>query len=358
MIDKIGRVFPLVQEIRQLRKERKMLFDEAVVLFAEERPVHGSLDDYKDALFKHRVSYREYMYGYEFWRLDEKQREAFISQREMWCIYRKTIHMNVRRHFVNKVLFLKTFNPFVQRGWIWPEEVAYCDFAAFLSSRQCIAKPLQGELGKGIFLVDETHRKDLPGFYHACKENQLLIEERIEVCREIAEFHPQSLNTIRVVTMSGHGKAEVLGALLRMGAKGSFVDNTHSGGLFAAIDVSNGMLLSDGMDLWGNRFERHPDSGKIIKGFQIPHWKECIEVCKNATQVIPETYWAGWDICILPDGRVELIEGNSAPDVDGGLQAPLKKGIKGAIEKYYKDLFDFDPISLISVWSRSYKKWN
>lgn len=355
---KMSNTFPIVTELKQLRKERNSFYKEAVEKFRTEKPKYGNLGDYKNALFRHRVSYREYMYGYEFWKLNEKERDEFISQREMWCIYRKTIHVNVRRHFVDKVLFLKVFNSFIHRGWIWPTEVAFDEFASFLSSKQCIAKPLFGEQGKGIFLIDEDNSRDIQGLYNYCKENNILIEERISNCKEIADFHPQSLNTIRVVTMSGNGKTEILGALLRMGANGSFVDNTHSGGVFAPIDVSTGIIETDGIDLNGNQYEKHPNSGKNIKGFQVPNWIKCVEVCKKAAQIIPETYWAGWDICVLPDGEVELIEGNSAPDVDGGLQAPLKKGIKRKIQNYGKELFGFDPISLISVWSRSYRKYD
>ena len=347
--------YPIKREIIQLRWEWKELYSEATELFAKENPIHGCLSDYKKALYKHRVSYREYMYGYEYWRLDEKQRNAFISQREMWCIYRKIIQPNVRKCLTDKVLFLKSFKSFVHRGWINPIEGDFDSFLSVVNCHDCIAKPLLGDQGKGVFMVD---KKDVEGYrelYEYCRTNNYLLEERIKACSEIDEFHPQSLNTIRVVTMSGKGKSEVLGALFRMGMNGSIVDNSHAGGLCTPIDIHTGTTLTDGIGLNGESYEFHPDSGKKIKGFCIPHWDDCLRVCFQASQVIPNNYITGWDICVMPDGHVELIEGNYGPDVDGGLLVPLKKGIKKRVQDIGKRLYGFDPLSLLPFWSRSYE---
>lgn len=354
-MNRIEQTFPVFDELKQLCKERKELYLEAVERFEQEKPSHGSLSDYKKALYHHRVSYGEYMYGFEWWNLDEKERNQYITQREMWCIYRKSIHVKVRKHFADKVLFLKTFDDYVHRGWIVPKNVPFEEFKEFVSATDCIAKPIFGEMGKGIFLIAKGGgTKEL---YNKVKNNNYLVEERITGCDELTEFHPESLNTIRVVTMSGKGKCEVLGALLRMGVNSAFVDNTSSGGIVVPIDVETGVTGTDGFDLKGNRYITHPNSGKKLKGFQIANWNKCLELCRKASTVVPETYFAGWDICMLPDGNVEIIEGNSAPDFNGGIQT-LNKGLKYRIKELGEEMLDFDPISLISVWSRSYKKYD
>ena len=354
-MNSLKKTFPVFYEIKQLRRERKELYQKAFRKFEQEKPFHGSLSDYKKALNHHRVSYEEYMYGYEWWKLNEKERDQYITQREMWCIYRKTIHANVLKHFADKVLFLKTFNDFIHRGWIMPKEVSFEEFEEFVSARKCIAKPIFGEMGKGIFLIEQGC--GTLELYNECKNNNYLVEERIKGCDELTEFHPESLNTIRVVTMSGKGKCEVLGALLRMGIDSSFVDNTSSGGIVVPIDVQTGVTRTDGFDLKGKQYKVHPNSGKKLNGFQIPNWNNCLELCRKASAVVPETYFAGWDICVLPNGDVEIIEGNSAPDFNGGIQT-LNKGLKYKIRELSKDMLDFDPISLISIWSRSYKKYD
>lgn len=102
--------YPVVSEYRRLLSERKALWEEAARLFGEEKPSQGSLRDYKNALKRHRVSYREYMYGYEFWKLDEKGRGEFVSQRQMKCIYRKATDERVKRCFIDKKAFLSAIH--------------------------------------------------------------------------------------------------------------------------------------------------------------------------------------------------------------------------------------------------------
>lgn len=347
---------PVLQEYRQFRKERRTFLTEAKRRFAEEKTGHGSFQDYRKAFIRHRVSYTEYMHGYEFWRLSEAERSEFVSQREMWCVYRKMISPEIRALFKDKVRFLTRYSEFVHRRWLWAPDASFSDFCDLVLHHDCIAKPLAGCQGKGVVKFSKGEIADIAALYEKCKTEKVLVEECIRACDELAEFHPSSLNTIRVVTISdGHGKCKVLGALLRMGAGGSIIDNTHAGGVFSPIDVETGVLMTDGINSSGEHFECHPDSGKKIKGFTIPFWEDILDVCKRATSVSPDTIFAGWDICVLPDGTVEMIEGNSGPDVDGGLQTPLKVGIKNKMFGYAREMTGVDPSRLISIWSRSYK---
>ena len=104
-------------EYRLYLAERDLFFAEAKARFAEEKPLQGSFKDYKRAFRRHRVTYSEYMYSYEFWRLDEAQRDQFISTSQMQCIYRKAGDADVRRIFRDKTLFLHAFQPFIHRKW-------------------------------------------------------------------------------------------------------------------------------------------------------------------------------------------------------------------------------------------------
>ena len=59
--------------------ERRHFLREARTRFSQENPGKGSFRDYKSALRKHRVTYSEYMYSYEYWHLGEDERNRFIS---------------------------------------------------------------------------------------------------------------------------------------------------------------------------------------------------------------------------------------------------------------------------------------
>ena len=172
----------------------------------------------------------------------------------------------------------------------------------------------------------------------------------------IEEFHPQSLNTIRVVTISNKNKVEILDAEFRMGIGENVVDNASCGGILASINVVTGALIENGVDMFGNEYVNHPGTGKAIKGFMIPHWDEIVRVCKEAATVVQGTVFVGWDVCVRQNGEIELIEANAFPGVIG-LQTARKQGLKPRLQTKGKEILGYNPLNLISVWSKSYVRF-
>ena len=344
------------QETRIREEEKRIFTREAEKHFREDAP-HGSLADYKKALRRHRVTYQEYMYSYEYWKLDEAARDAFISRSEMQCIYRKMVTREVRQTFRDKTAFLDRFAPFVHRDWKKTDSCSMEEFRAFVEAHDVIAKPLDGTCGEGIFKISAEKVKDWNATYSRCHDNKLLLEECVRACEPIERLHPASLNTIRVVTLSQGDKFTVFGALLRMGAHGSVIDNTHAGGVFAPINPETGRIDTPAINAHNHRYERHPDTDTPIVGFTIPHWDQIVETCQKAARVMPDLRFAGWDLCPLTDGRIELIEGNHAPDFDGGLQAPLKVGVKQKLKDTAEKIFGINVLELIKPTSQTYNHY-
>lgn len=339
-----------VHEIRTFLSERQRFFKEARERFDKERPAYGSYKDYKKAFWKHRVTYSEYMYSYEYWRLNETQRDEFISTSEMQCIYRKLGDKQVREMFHDKTRFLTLFKNYIYRKWALVKDLSFDEFKSMIEANNCIAKPIDGTRGDGIFKIGKNDVYDWHQLYLKCKDDNILLEECIEECDELASFHPSSLNTIRVVTISNGDKCDVFGALFRMGAHGSIIDNTHAGGIYAPINVETGVIDIAAIDGHNHKYEQHPDTGKQIKGYKIPRWDDILATCKDATKTIPNIRFAGWDVCINKDDKVEIIEGNHAPDFDGGMQAPLKIGVKKRLAKTVQRNLGVNPLPYISVW--------
>lgn len=341
-----------LHEIRTFWGERYKFMKEARERFTSEKPKHGSFNDYKQSFWKHRVTYSEYMYSYEYWHLNEQERDEFISTSEMQVIYRKLGDSNVREVFHDKVRFLTTFKPFVYRWWSLASTLSLEQFKEKASEFDIIAKPVDGTRGDGIFKIVGAEVYDWQRLYDRLVERDYLLEQCIRACDELASFHPTSLNTIRVVTISNRDKCEVFGALLRMGAHGSVIDNTHAGGVYAPINVKTGIIEIPAIDAHNNHYDVHPDTGKRIKGFHVPEWNRIVATCNEASKTIPDIHFAGWDLCVNQFGQVEIIEGNHAPDFDGGMQAPLKIGVKKKLQKTVMNVLGVDPINLISVWKQ------
>ena len=343
------------REMKKKKEEKEMFWKNAVRQFEEGNARHGNLKDYKDALNRYRFLYEEYD-AYKLWNIDRRRWGEFVSEREIQCIYRKTIQQDVARCFTDKVRELELFGKFVHRKWMNPRAVVFDEFRGFVESADCIAKPRGGTQGQQVFLVKENEDTALKDLYDFCCEHNVIVEEYLRACKEIEEFHPQSLNTVRVFTISKDSKVEILDSEFRMGIHENVVDNAHCGGILASIDIETGVLHRNGADMLGNEYVVHPDSGKTIKGFVIPHWAEIVRVCKEAATFVPEAIFAGWDVCVRPDGQIELIEVNAFPGVMG-LQTARQQGLKSRLQQLGEEILGYNPLKLISVWSRSYVKY-
>lgn len=316
--------------------QKRKLYAEAKKEFLNNSSI-GNLSDYKKDLDKHLVSYSEYAYQYEFYKKSTLQKEEFISRLKMRHFYLRYTRRSIKDLFNDKIKFLITFDKYIHRNWIFAPNASYEKFAWLVSNYDCIIKPTNGSLGKGVFKTyKNSNTNKLKSLYDFSINNELLVEECIESCEELKVFHPQSLNTIRVVTISNKEKAEVFGAFLRVGVGNSVVDNAHAGGIFAQIDITNGKIESDGINTNGERFICHPDNGILFKGYIIPKWNLIIETCCE-TAKLTDNIITGWDVVINKDGIIELIEGNNSPDFDV-MQSPLQIGVKkklfSLIKKY------------------------
>ena len=347
-LKKWDRLYAFIRETKKLKADRKLLWKDAVKQFEEKKPKEGSLQDYRKAMIRHRISFKEYT-TYRFFDLDENERNAYLSEKEMKCIYRKIAETQTLKWCVDKILSHEKFAPYMHRAWICPKSCSFDDFKQFVVSQDCIIKPSTGSLGKGVFMVRQGDDVDLKALYECCRQKNLIVEERLFSCQEIAEFHPESLNTIRVMTMSYGGRTEVIGSVFRMGVGTSIVDNGAEGGILAPIDSKTGVIIGDGKDEDGHVFKQHPDSGKTIKGFHIPYWEKLIESCKRMVSLVPEIRIVGWDICVCADGRIEMIEVNSAPHIMV-LQTAYGIGLKPRILTLGKEVYGYNLIQLTHVY--------
>ena len=342
-------LYAFVREFKKLREERKIWWKDAVKQFEKKEHQNGTLKDYKKAMLRQRFSYNEYV-GYQLWNLRKDEIRAYISEKEMRCIYRKTVEIETFKWFENKLMSHAKFAQFMQRDWLCPSLCSFDSFRQFASSRDCIIKPWLGSLGRGVFMVKKDENNNLEELYERCRKEGLIIEERVQSCQQIAEFHPQSLNTIRVMTMSNGKRCELVAAELRVGRGDSVVDNASVGGILCPIDANNGIIVGDGIDKSGRVFVQHPDSGKTIKGFRIPYWEQVVETCKELTMIVPEVKIAGWDLCVCENGQIEMIEVNTYPNVMG-LQMAFGVGLKPRIQALGKDLLGYDLMQLIHIYA-------
>ena len=143
----------------------------------------------------------------------------------------------------------------------------------------------------------------------------------------LSGIHANSVNTLRIWLYQARGECRIAGAFLRVGRKGSMVDNTSGGGIFCPVDLATGVIshaanAKNPLDT----MTAHPDTGGQISGVQLPYWKECQDVAMRALQAFPHVNIAGVDVAIATDGP-RMIELNVRPDQSGcaRLTLPLRQ---------------------------------
>lgn len=201
-------------------------------------------------------------------------------------------------------------------------------FMEFVSKHsRFIAKPNSGSFGADtkIWNLNEKDPESVFNVLIASKSNWIL-EELIEQVPEMAQFNPSSVNSVRIPTFKSKEGYKIFGTFMRMGRKGSVVDNAGAGGIFVRIDEETGQIISDGHTEHGEVYVEHPDSHVTFRGFQIPRWEELRELAVKCHKEIPEHKYVGWDFALTKNGWV-MLEGNwgqfLCQQVSG--QKPLKK---------------------------------
>lgn len=202
-------------------------------------------------------------------------------------------------------------------------------------------KMLTGIKGEGAFHLLITGNKIYSGNtelsadqLHQKITGQYLLQERISQHPAMSRLHPYSVNTIRMITFNNQGKIEVFCATQRIGAKNRSVDNWASGGIVVGIDLETGTLRREGLFKpgYGGRVEAHPDTGVTLYGYQIPFFKESLELACRLHRYFYGLHSIGWDIAITTDGPI-FIEGNE--DWDGSIPMSLEKNFKTRFLKMF-----------------------
>ena len=318
-----------------VRQKKKKLLAEAKMEF-EKGSSFGNLDDYKQALEKHWVSYKEYAEMYAFYNKTESERDEYVSLLKMTYFYRRYNNGTILPLMRDKQRFLKTYSKCIHRKWLYAPEATYEQFEELITHFDCIVKPCDEARGKGVFKIykDADHSND-KALYKSCVENRMVVEQCIESCEELKAFHPKSLNTIRVVTIAGKEKACVFSGVFRAGVGDSVVDNTHAGGISVQINPMDGIVETDGADATGKRYTCHPDSGIQFKGYQIPQWKSIVDACCEMAMEVRNPI-TGWDVVVNNQREVEFIEANYGPDLDV-MQVRYGHGVKKKLYALIKD---------------------
>ncbi len=265
--------------------------------------------------FKYRAGHLDYL-EFEFYNLNKEQRASYVTRGVSLDYVTKLNDFESRSLINDKATFLGMFSDVGGRNWLDIEKSSFEDFKEFFKQNQkIIAKVKNSVGGKGIEFYDYDGSNEKEVYENLIDKGQLLVEEVVVQHPELAKIHPKSVNTLRIMTIQIGGKVEIPFVALRTG-NGKAVDNLNSGGYSARVNVETGIVQSNGSAKFSNVVEKHPMTGIQYKGLQIPLFEEAKALVIEQALKLPKLGFIAWDIAILEDNRIIVIEANDFPGHD------------------------------------------
>lgn len=318
-------------------------------------------------------TYEPYYYTYGFDRV-EMTRERMTSEYIIpYVIFQEKIDY-LNNHTPNFIYTSRVitadkfyFNVFLERFgiptptvycYIKNKKVLYCDAQFAMDKQQdtrqqlkqlfshdidVFCKPSGGQLGRGAFalrvrdskLYVDGEQYDFDKLTEILLSDNYLIQKRIYQHSIMNTLCDSTINSIRLQTViTKDGEVVPFGAGLRIGRKGSTVDNWAKGGVFVGIDMEKGKLMETGFfkPQYGTSTKEHPDTHIVFKDFEIPFYKEAERMAVELHKRLYRSHSVGWDIAITEDGPM-FIEGNGLWEIS--LIQAVHGGLKKQIEKYF-----------------------
>ncbi len=274
-------------------------------------------------------------YAFRFWELTEEEQATYFTQKLSNKISKKYDTNEFSRDILlNKELSCYHFSEFFKRPWCISKAVSLDEFKSiFKDCKKIVYKPLDGNGGLGIKVFDISDGKADSVYSELQSFVRGVVEAFVVQHPAMASLAPGSVNTVRIVTISDEENFDVAYVALRVGSGKSVVDNFTDGGMVVGVDAETGTLVTNGVDIDGNTYPQHPDTGVTFKGFQIPFFKEALSLVAEAEKTLHG--YTGWDVAITENGPV-LIEANIMPG-NRILQMPYVEdriGKRAIMEKY------------------------
>lgn len=183
-----------------------------------------------------------------------------------------------------------------------------------------VVKPSNDMGGKGVSLFTRNgddfvdNNGNILSLQYLTKtyKTDYLIQECLKQNQFMAQFNPTSVNTLRIATYRNvtNGNIEVLGAVLRVGSKGAFVDNACSGGSFISVNL-DGKLGKYACNEYGLKQKIFNGIDFESEEFVISNFDSIKEFVINVSQKLPHMSLFAHDVAIDENGNLKLIEVNT-----------------------------------------------
>lgn len=284
---------------------------------------------------RYGAGYHDYKM-YEFYNMKAKNRDTFVTRVRHKKVIMAFNNQEYSDIFDHKNEFDKRFKKYLRREVIDINETSLEKFKKFIKNKDVvIVKPFNLDSGRGIEKLCLKDFKSLEEMYKYIKKKNLrMVEEVIRQHKDMNKLYPDAVNCMRIVTLIDNDGPEIVYIVLKTGTGGNFLDNMGFDGVCVPVDINTGKLIGFAHSEHGHDYEYHPDTKVKFDGYQIPYFKEVINLVKKAALEVPEIRYVGWDVFIDENGP-GLIEGNDYPDY-AFWQLPVHNPERIGLMPYFK----------------------
>ena len=261
-------------------------------------------------------------YYYQMFKRTPKEQKQFFGRTINSALFKKY----PARGYMDSMLGDKErsnyfFAEYIKRPWCVNTRISEQDFIdRFAGETRLFYKPINDHQGKGAESIN-LENMTLSEAYAKLKDYpEGVVEGYIRQHPKMNELSPTAVNTLRIVTLSSLAEpvdesgawCAVAYATLKMGGVTGCVDNLAGGGLAAGVDLETGTLCTNAVNENLESYEYHPVTGTKVKGFEIPYYREAVEMALDALNKYQIEGYLGWDIALTETGP-ELVELNTTP---------------------------------------------
>lgn len=240
----------------------------------------------------------EEYFAFEFENKTSKQRGEFLTNKVKDLTLMTMVRPELLSRLRDKYELYKLIPEYFKRDVCLVrsdnERKEYLEFVN--TNTRYFVKELNGQCGRRATILSGNR------FEWLLSQGQWIVEQLIVQDEVLAKFNTTSVNTVRVPAFLIDNNFHPIAPFFRTGRRGSIVDNGGAGGIFAAIDVQNGIIISDGYDENNRSYNEHPDSGIQFKGFKIPRWDELLEIASKVHKRLHENRYLAFDFALTNTG--------------------------------------------------------
>lgn len=176
----------------------------------------------------------------------------------------------------------------------------------FSGGERVVFKADGSDQGRGVQILDRGRftqaARDLPDG---------VLQPFIDQHQLFAEASSRSVATLRMTSVvEPDGQVAVRAAFMRFGRD---ADEYVSGASEIIVPVSSatGAFGSLGYMMDWHETKRHPDSGFVFAGNEVPNYAACRETVERLHRRLPVVPIIGWDLTVASDNSVQVFEWNS-----------------------------------------------